>query len=285
MKRGRAVARGLGLLGVVLCLVLGAAAQARPARVVCLIPAVTEMLFAMGAGGEVVAVGSFDRHPPEVAALPRVGALLDPDVEKILSLRPDLVVVYGSQKDLRAQLDRAGIAQFVYTHGGLADAFETMRQLGARLDRRADADRLVAELQGSLDAIRKRVAGRRRPRTLLVFGREPGALRGIYASGGTGFLHDMLEIAGGVNVLADLKREAVQTSSETVIARRPEVIVELRTTGASAERDAWKALTSVPAVRYDRIEVITDELVTIPGPRVAQGVEMLARAIHPGAFR
>src|SRR6185295_6525056 len=80
-----------------------------PARIVSLIPAVTEMLFAIGAGPQVIAVSSFDRYPPEVAKLQRVGALIDPDLERILSLRPDLVVVYASQSDLRTQLDRAKI--------------------------------------------------------------------------------------------------------------------------------------------------------------------------------
>src|SRR5207245_3978181 len=99
-------------------------------RVVSIIPATTEMLFAMGAGDRVVAVGSYDRFPPEVDALPRVGALLDPNVERILSLKPDLVVIYGTQTDLRTQLDRAGVPSYPYVHRGLRDVTETIRSLG-----------------------------------------------------------------------------------------------------------------------------------------------------------
>ena len=83
--------------------------SATPTRIISLIPAVTEMLFAIGAGPQVMAVGSFDRYPPEVEKLQRVGALIDPDVERILSLRPDLVAIYGSQADLRIQLERAKV--------------------------------------------------------------------------------------------------------------------------------------------------------------------------------
>src|SRR5688500_14437022 len=83
--------------------------SATPTRIISLIPAVTEMLFAIGAGPQVVAVSSFDRYPPEVEKLQRVGALIDPDVERILTLRPDLVAIYNSQTDLRAQLERAKV--------------------------------------------------------------------------------------------------------------------------------------------------------------------------------
>src|SRR6185503_3867333 len=107
-----------------------AAAPPPPAvsRIVSLVPAVTEMLFALGAGPKVVGVSSFDHFPPEVERVPRVGALLDPDVDRILSLRPDLVVVYRSQSDVLAQLGRANIPVFVYAHAGLADVTTTLRQ-------------------------------------------------------------------------------------------------------------------------------------------------------------
>ena len=168
------------------------AAQSAPTRIISLIPAVSEMLFAIGAGRQVVAVSSFDDYPPEVLKLPRVGALLDPDLERILSLRPDLVIVYESQVDLRRQLERATIPVFVYKHATLADVGATIRQLGTRIGRDEDAGALVRHIDEKLADIQRRVAGRPRPRTLLVFGRDALTLRGIYASGGFGFLEDML---------------------------------------------------------------------------------------------
>ena len=103
------IRRALALMTVAALLAIPVSAQ-RPQRIVSLIPAVTEILFAIGAGPQVVGVGSFDTFPPEVSKLPRVGALLDPDTERILSLRPTLVVTYGSQTELQTQLARAGIA-------------------------------------------------------------------------------------------------------------------------------------------------------------------------------
>src|SRR5262249_31195991 len=159
-------------------------------RIISLVPAVTEMLFAIGAGPRVVAVSSYDTYPPEVKGLPGVGALLDPNVERILSLQPDLVIVYGSQTDLMKQLDRAGIAAFNYRHGGLGAIADTIRRLGQRTGDAAEADAVAARIDRGLDEIRAKVKDKPRPRTLLVFGRERFALRGIYASGGVGFLHD-----------------------------------------------------------------------------------------------
>jgi iron complex transport system substrate-binding protein len=263
---------------------------AGPTRIVSLIPAVTEMLFAIGAGPQVIAVSSFDRYPPEVEKLQRVGALLDPDLERILALRPDLVVVYASQTELQEQLHRARVSTFRYRHGGLADVTATMRELGQQVGRTNEADRAAGEVEAQLEHVRARVASRPRPKTMVVFGREERALRGIYASGGLGFLHDMLDAAGATNVFVDVKRESVQMSTELIIARRPEVILELRVvpldaTALRAELDVWKTLASVPAVRKGRVHILTEEKMVVPGPRVAEATELLSRALHPGAWK
>jgi iron complex transport system substrate-binding protein len=261
------------------------------ARIVSLVPALTEMLFAIGAGPQVIAVSSFDEFPPQVKSLPRVGALLDPDMERILALRPDLVLSYGSQTDVQAQLSRANIRVFSYRHAGLNGIFTTLKDLGAAVGRPADADRLARDIRGGLDAIQARVRGRPKPKTLLVFERDPASLRSVYVSGGVGFLHDMLDIAGGVNVFADVARESVQPSVETMLARAPEVILEVRATGLLAAADVaqarrvWGALASVPAVKKGRIEILTGEHLVVPGPRVVQGTEAFARALHPEAFK
>jgi iron complex transport system substrate-binding protein len=263
-------------------------AEAQAKRIISIIPATTEMLFAMGAGDRLVAVGSYDRFPPDVNRLPRVGALLDPDVERIIALRPDLVILYGTQQDLRAQLDRAGIPYFPYVHRGLPDISETIRALGARVGAAPAANALAAGLEQQIAAVRKRVAARPRVRTLMIFGRERGSLRGLDASGGYGFLHDMLEAAGGENVLADIKTQAVQLSTEMVLARAPEVILELhygRGDTTAADLKAWDALPAIPAVRQKRVYLLDGEEFVVPGPRVGAATERISRVIHPAAWR
>jgi cobalamin transport system substrate-binding protein len=264
--------------------------EQRPSRIISLIPAVTEMLFAIGAGPQVVAVSSFDEYPPEVKSLERVGALLDPDVERILALHPDLMVVYGSQEDLQRQLQRAGIPMFVYRHAGLEHVTTTIRELGDRVGRAKESADVIRRIDERFADIRRRVRGQPRPRTLVVFGREAGALRGIYASGGFGFINDMLDAAGGENLFATIKRESVQATTETILSRKPEVIIELRggthdKAQIARETDVWRTLTALPAVRSNRIYFIVDPRTVVPGPRVAEGTELIARALHPEAFR
>jgi iron complex transport system substrate-binding protein len=262
-----------------------------PRRIASLVPATTEMLFAIGAGSRVVGVGSYDRYPPDVETLPKLGGLLDPSIERLLALRPDLVIVYDSQAELRRQLDRAHLPVWVYSMRGLPEITSTMRALGGRIGMAAEANGTAADIEARLRAIQGRVAGRPRPRTLLVFGREPGSLRGINASGGYGFLHDLLELAGGVDVLGDVRQAAVAMSSETVLARAPEAIIELHygdsigSTQLDDERRVWDSLQAVPAVRARRVYLMTGNEFVVPGPRVVQAAERFARALHPEAFR
>jgi iron complex transport system substrate-binding protein len=220
-----------------------------------------------------------------------VGALLDPDVEKILSLRPDLVITYGSQTELNAKLALARIPTFTYRHAGLADITATLRAIGARLGIPGPAGRVAAKLEQDLASIRDRVRGQGRPKTMLVIGREPQALRAIDVSGGYGFLHDLLELAGGTNVFGDVKRESLLVSTETILARAPEFIIELHYTEPPSslelierERRSWSVLAAVPAVKRGKIVLLFGEELVLPGPRVLQTATSFARALHPNAM-
>lgn len=289
-----AAAKRLIVLAVLLALTgnLQVSGQvAVPQRIVSLVPSLTEMLYAVGAGPQVVGVSSYDEFPSQVKALPRVGALLDPDVERILSLRPDSVLTYGSQTTLEAQLTRSGIKVFSYRHAGVAGIMQGLREVGAATGHAADGERKARELQGQLDAVRARVRSYPRPRALLVFGRQPQTLQQMYVSGGAGFLHDLLDIAGGANVFGDVPRESVQPSQETVLTRAPDVIVEVRANNPftppqlAAERRAWAPLASIPAVRTGRIHFLAADYMMTPGPRVAIAADALARVLHPEAFK
>jgi iron complex transport system substrate-binding protein len=262
-----------------------------PQRIISLVPSTTEMLFVMGAGDRVAGVSNYDQFPPEVARLPRVGGLLDPNVERLLSLKPDLVIVYDTQADLKRQLERARIPIFGYAHRGLPDITQTMRALGERIGMKGAADAAAARIEQQLAAIRARVAGRPRPKTLLIFGREPGTLRHIDASGGYGFLHDILELAGGADVLGDLNKQLVEMSTEMILSRAPEVILELHYGDSlkpdrfDAERRVWNGLPSVPAVRNNRVFLLGGDEFVVPGPRIVLAADRVARTLHPEAWR
>jgi iron complex transport system substrate-binding protein len=278
-------AKGAGLivaLAVALSLQPSAFAQAR--RVISIIPATTEMLFAMGAGDRVIAIGSYDHYPPEAQRLPKVGALIDPNVEQILQLRPDLVVMYGTQTELKRRLERARVPYYSYVHRGLADITETMRSLAARVGMEAAGNALASRVERQLADIRERVSRASHPKTLIVFERERRSLRNMFASGGDGFLHDMLITAGGLDAMADVHRQSVTMSTEMVLDRAPEVIIELRYSKDDiddTDTAAWNRLASVPAVRNHRVIVLVGEEFVVPGPRVGEATRKLAVALHP----
>lgn len=279
------------IVAAALVVIAQATAADTPRRVVSLVPATTEMLFAMGAGTIIAGVSSYDHYPPEVETLPKLGGLLDPNVERVLALKPDLAIVYSTQTELRQQLARAGIPVFPYVHRGLPDITTMIRSLGTRVGFGAQAGALADGIERRLGDIRARVAGRPRPRTLLVFGRQEGTLQNIDASGGYGFLHDMLDIAGGADAVGDIRRESVQMSTEMILARAPDVIIELHygasltPTRMESERHVWDTLGSIPAVRNGRVYLVLGNEYVVPGPRVAAATERLARLLHPDAFK
>ena len=247
------------------------------------------MMFAMGAGDRLVAVGSYDKFPPEATRLPKVGALLDPDTERILSMRPDLVILYGTQTELKKSLDRATIPYYSYEHRAMPDILATVRALGRRIGFTAQADALASNMERALAGVRTTVAGLGRPRTLLVFERDTASLQNIYASGGYGFLADLLDVAGGENVFGDVKKQAVQASTEMILARRPDVIIELRygdnARNIDAARDlrTWSSLGSIPAVKAKQIHTMTGDQFVVPGPRIVEAARQLGRVLHPEA--
>tara|TARA_B100001013_G_scaffold142161_1_gene83959 strand:- start:119 stop:1021 length:903 start_codon:yes stop_codon:yes gene_type:complete len=260
-------------------------------RIVSIVPAVTEMLFEIGAGEQVVGISSFASYPNDIKSLPRVGALLDPNIERILSLKPDLVVMHNSQTDAIEQMRRGGIEVFLYRHGGISDATEMLRHLGRRTGRTIKAMMVAKQVETKLQSIRTRVSKYPKPKVLLVLGREPDTIRNVYASGGIGFLNDMVTAAGGINVFAHIQSEAVRPTAEGVLAASPDVIIEIRAEGllspntTSNQPNVWDALSAIPAVQKDRVYFLTGSDLVVPGPRVAKATERLARTLHPAAFK
>ena len=192
------------------------------------------------------------------------------------------MVIYGSQADLQAQLDaRVDSVLRLPPRRPRSHHGDDARAGRADRARRAGGDGGARRSRPRSTPCRKRVAGKPRPRTLLVFGREPGSLRNIYASGGRGFLHDMLDAAGGDDVLHDIDKESVQVSTEMILARAPDVILELNAADAAERRGPQggasirgSTLSSVPAVRNKRV-IILDGRAASPCPARASldGIE------------
>ena len=254
-----------------------ATAPRTPSRIVVLAPSATETIFALGAGDRVVGVCGQCDYPPAAAALPRVGGYLVPSVEAVLAVTPDLVIAVpspGNREAVRA-IERAGVRVLVVQDRELADLWTSAREIAGALGIPEAGERLVTDVQRRLDAVRAASRGGPPIRVLLVVGHSP-----LVVAGGGTLQGELVEIAGGINVAADVGSAWPQVSLELVIDRAPDVILDAAMgTEAGAQR-LFADLRTVPAVANGRIVAIDADAIYRTGPRVGEAAEMLAAAIR-----
>ncbi|MBI5831841.1 MAG: ABC transporter substrate-binding protein [Armatimonadetes bacterium] len=264
-----------------------AGTRATANRVATLSPALSEIAFAIGAGTKVCGVADFTIYPPEADKLPRLGAFINPNLELLASLKPDLVVVQGQHDKVRDYCRDHGQAFAAYPLDKVEDVFTIGADLGRRLGCAASAERAVASWRAELAAVREAVKGEPPVKTYLSIGRPEGRLSALTTCNQKTFLSELLAVAGGQNVFADAIEQYPQPSLESLVQRAPEVILDLQPgsgmggSAKQASRADWQAVSSVPAVRNDRIVVLSEDYLLIPGPRLTQTARLLARALHP----
>lgn len=261
-------------------------------RVVSLTPSLTEIVFALGAGERIVGVSDFCDYPPEVKTRPRVGTFLQPSVEKILALRPDLILVDAVQQDVAAALRAAGGGARVLAipMNDLEQVRAAILKVGSGLgDRQTEAAALLAQLDGELGEVQRlirRRGSRPPPKVLFVVDRQLGGLRGVVAAGPGTYLDELVRLAGGANIFADLKVRYAKVAVEAIEERQPEVIfdtVHSDPAQNSRVRADWLILRNVPAVQNGRIYVLSDREFVTPGPRLAKALRQLVHLLGEDA--
>ncbi|MDP9035384.1 MAG: helical backbone metal receptor [Myxococcota bacterium] len=244
-----------------------------PRRIVALLPSYTELLFALGVGDRVVGVDDFSEYPPEVSGLPRLGGLYDTHLESLLSLRPELVLM-SHPNGAAAALEQNGLAVWAGNAPRFEDVFRVIDAVGALVGRTAEASGLSQRIRGEIAAIEGRLRGS--PRVRVYYELDPTP----YAAGPTSFVGEMLAKAGGDNVVPGGLGDFPKINPEAVIAGDPEVIM-----GASlaevAARPGWSAIAAVRSGRVYKLSPAESHVVVCPGPRIAAGIEVLARHLHP----
>ena len=250
-----------------------------PRRIVSTMPSTTDMLYRFGAWEQVVGVSVFCDFPAEATDLRKIGSGMDPDVERILSLRPDLVVGSTIQADFAfvRTLRQANVEVFLVRDQSFEDVLEDMPRLGRAVGREAEATVLVKEMRAELRSLGVRTAGRHRPRTLLVFDHDP-----IYAAGPETFVHQLLLAAGGENAVS--AGGWVQLDREAVIRLAPEVIFEPTVRERSRLDQLWASWHTLPAVIEGRIHSLQSEGISRPGPSMIEATLEMAEHLHPRAF-
>jgi iron complex transport system substrate-binding protein len=277
-------------LPVALTLLLTAAqvcATPPPRRIVTLAPSLTETVFALGGGPRVVGVGDYAVFPPQVARLPHLGGLYNPNIERILALRPDLVLIPSPVPRLQTVCRNAGIRIEIVRMDGVSDLEAAIGRIGKLLGRPAAAHDAIGRLHRQLEAVRKKTQELAHPRVLLVIDRPmTGPLRDVTVVGHGSFLDVLLRAAGGRNIFANVRRRYFTASLEAILRRRPGMILELDADAPHPGRlrheaqRAWSKLFGpghTPPVR-----VVTDPIFVVPGPRAGIAAEKLAAILHPG---
>ena len=279
----------LALLGALVGLWLQSGSAPPPlprqaARVVLFAPNLTESAHALGYGERVVGITDYCIWPPEAMTLPRVGGMINPNLERLAALRPDLLVVQGEANVLRQFAREQGIRLAAVK---MDDELSSILSGFARLDSLLGGDgnkarALQERVQTELDEVQTSVRALQRPRALISLGHDPHSLENLYTVGARSFLGELLELAGAEHIYADSAQSYFLLSLETLSANRPEVVLEFRPgeTIEAAERarlsELWRSIGADL-----RVEVLDFEALMIPGPRVAETARALRAALHP----
>jgi iron complex transport system substrate-binding protein len=264
-------------------------AAAIPERIVSTAPSFTEMLFAVGAGDRVVAVSTYCHFPAPVERLPRIGTYLEPNVEAILRLRPNLVLLHAEHPQIVRQLKAAGIATLALRNTGLEETLRSAAEIGRAVGREREGIALEARLRDGLAAMRRQTARPNPPTLLFIVGRTPGRLDGMLAVGKGSYLNDLISAAGGRNVLADSPIAYPKISVEGVLRLNPDVIVDMgdmtATNGVSPEHIAavvrlWNAVPALRAVQRKKVFAVASDIYVVPGPRVLDAAAAFRRMLE-----
>jgi len=244
-------------------------------RVVSLAPHTTEMLFAIGAGRQVVAVSRYSNWPPAARALPRVSGAGGVDFEKLIALHPDLVIAWGSgiSTSARQRLRELGIPVFISEPHRLNDIPSTMRRLGVLTGHDRRAGIAAGRVRSSFARLRSRYRGKARVRVFYEIWPHP-----LMTIGGHHFINDVLRLCGGENIFAGRSATDFSVGVEAVLAARPQVILG----GSTASRDwirEWRRWPDLPAVARGQIYAIPANLIHRPGPRLVQGAALVCADI------
>jgi iron complex transport system substrate-binding protein len=250
-----------------------------PQRIISLAPNITEILFALGVEDQLAAVTDYCDFPERAKRKPKVGGLLNPNLERIIELKPDLVIMTtsGNMRGDYERLQRLGISVYVTNPRNVEGIWKSIRDLGALSGANERADSLLQELQSIKLDIERLVLGKQ-PRTVLFL----VSLNPLVVVGPDSFLDELIHLAGGKNIAGNLDTPYPILSREEVLQRRPEVLLATRDAVHSLEAmlNVYPEWRSLPAVTQGRVHLIDPNIVTRPGPRVMQALRLLYEMIH-----
>jgi iron complex transport system substrate-binding protein len=253
-----------------------------PQKVVSLAPSVTETLFALGFGDRLVGVTTSCDYPAEARKIPKVGGFMSPSLETIAAKRPGVVIGVSSATDpaKAREMERLGLKVTLISLASVNDILNSIKSIARLLGSPQAGEKLARRITRQMDQVKERVAPAPRRSTLLLVGIRP-----LIAVGGKNFIDELITLAGGKNIAGDAAQPWLNLPDEYVVAKAPQVIIEA---GMGSERDQaakhWADLKSIPAVQQGRVYRYPSDKILRPGPRIGEGLEEIARLVHPECF-
>lgn len=256
-----------------------------PKRIVSLAPSITETLYSLNLGKRIVGVTEFSSYPDEAKRKPNVGSYINLNIEKIISLKPDLIIAIadGNKKESVDTLGRLGYSVYAINPRCVKDIFQTIDNIGKITGCIDRASRLIKELKSRVNYIETRIKGIERPKVFFQIGINP-----VVTVGKDTFHNDLIKMAGGLSISGNEKAKYPRYSMEEILIKEPDIIIiSSMYRGGDFDRNKreWMKWKSIPAVKNGRIYIIDSDLVDHPSPRIIDGLEELARLIHPELFK
>ncbi|HHW09724.1 MAG TPA: ABC transporter substrate-binding protein [Firmicutes bacterium] len=256
--------------------------KAKPQRIISLAPSLTEILFALGLGEQVVAIDSYSNYPPATADIEKVGSGLQPSIERLVALQPDIVFLWDlATEDLQRQLQRVNIVAVTFAPQTITQVMDCIRRIGEITGTTAAAAEVVAGMQKTIDQVAALTAGIKvKPKVFFEIWPDP-----LMSAGPGSFVHELIGLAGGENVAGDTKTAWPVISVEHVVLKNPDVILtpfDQTMTVVYGKNKAWFA--GVNAVKNGRIHQVDQDLISRAGPRMTEGLLLIAKSLHPELF-
>jgi iron complex transport system substrate-binding protein len=253
----------------------------KPQRIVSLAPGITETLFELGLEKRIVGVTGYCDWPVSARSKPRIGGFTNPSVEKIVSLKPDLIIatIDGNRKDTVMKLERIGLPVYVIDPSDMSRILQGIIHIGDITGKKASAAMMVEKLKARLNTIIAQTGGKKKPRVFIQIGLEP-----LITAGGKTLIHEIIISAGGVNIAGEATANYPRYSAEGIVAASPEIVLfapMAHDKEFTAVKKFWRNFPQVPAVKNNRIYPVDTDIISRASPRVFDAIETIALIFHP----
>lgn len=255
-----------------------------PQTIISMMPSNTEILFALGVGDKVVGATEYCTYPQQALKIERIGSTQEFDGERIIELKPDVVVAYSNAPEETIKLlESAGLKVFVLKSSeSIADVYENIALLGQVVDQKDKADKLTADIKVQIDTVKEKVAAVTTPKKVYF---EISPAPTIYTSGSGTFQQELLEVANVKNIFDD-QQSWVKISEEQVITRNPEVILSsVDNPDSATELMARPGWDKIAAVQNKAVFKVDKDTTSRPGPRIGEAAEQIAKTVYPELFK